>query len=162
DAGYIAVGATSDLLLDGTLDATPGGGGRGVAVDITSAAIRVVPASGVPDKIANTLDISAQSLTDLGAESILLGGVRTETPAGLQITTRTSSVEIASGAGVAAPELLLAATGQVAIDGGATLAASGKLPVSETQLLLQGDGALLRVAASGDPLVDRTGSIGAS
>src|SRR5262249_18201256 len=42
DAGTISLSASSELTFNATLDATAPSGGRGVAVDISSAAIRVV------------------------------------------------------------------------------------------------------------------------
>jgi filamentous hemagglutinin len=161
DAGTISLSATRSLTLNGTLDAAAATNGRGVAVDIDSAAIRVVDGSAPPPALADTLDVDANSLNKLGAESILLGGTRLETSKGLQINTQASSVEVAAGARLMGPELLLAASGQVTVDSGATVGATGKLPTTDTKLLLDADGALLRVAASGDPLVSRTNSVGA-
>jgi filamentous hemagglutinin len=159
DAGTLALSATSQLSLNGVLQALPAAGGRGAAVDISSSAIRVVGDS-APPALPNVLDLDATSLTDLGAESILLGGVRSESAAGLQITTQATSVEIASGATLKAPELLFAATNTITIDGGATVSASGNVPNPDLVILTSGDGALLRVASAGNPLVTRSASPG--
>ena len=160
DAGTLALNATTQLALAGTLQAAPGAGGRGADVDISSASIRIVDASSAPAAIPGVLDLDANSLNSLGVESILLGGTRVETSKGLQITTETSNIEVASGANLKAPELLLAATNAVTLDNGATIAAGGSIPTPDTALLLTGDGALLRVASSGNPLVTRTDSPG--
>ena len=161
DAGYLELNATSQLVLDGSLEATPGKGGLGAAVDISSSAIRVTNGNSTPGSDPGVLDIDANSLTDLGAQSILLGGVRTDTSTGIDITTDASTIEVATGATLKAPELLLAATGSVTVDGGATVGASGSLPASEAAISLSGDGVLLRVAASGTPVTTRTGGTGA-
>jgi len=164
DAGDIALSATTALALNGTLQATPATGGRGADVDISSAAILVVPggasASAAGGADSNVLTLNANSLTALGAESILIGGTRTQTDTGLQITTDAATVEVASGATLAAPELLFAATNAVNIDSGATVSAAGSLPSYDSALLLSGDGALLRVAVAGNPLITRTGGDG--
>lgn len=161
DAGYLALSATTELTLNGTLQATPGTGGRGADVDISSSAILVTGGDSTASATAGVLDVSADSLSALGAESILLGGVRSQSSTGLEIDTEATSVEVASGATVSAPELLLTATDSVTVDGGATLAANGSLPSPETAVSVSGDGALLRVAASGDPVITRIGSTGA-
>ena len=160
DAGYLALSATSQLTLDGTLEATPGKGGLGAAVDISSSAIRVVNGEPAAGSDPGVLDLNANSLNQLGAQSILLGGVRTQTSTGLAINTEASTVEVASGATLKAPELLLAAGESVTVDSGATVGSSGTLPTSEAALSLTGDGALLRVAAAGNPLTTRTGTSG--
>ena len=160
DAGYLELSATSQLTLDTTLEATPGKGGLGAAVDISSSAIRVVNGEVTPGSDPGVLDLDANSLTQLGAQSILLGGVRTQTSAGVNINTEASTVEVASGATLKAPELLMAATNSVTVDNGATVGTSGTLTTSETALSLSGDGVLLRVAASGNPTITRTGGTG--
>ena len=160
DAGYLELTASSQLTLDGTLEATPGKGGLGAAVDISSSAIRVVNGDAAPAAEPGVLDLDANSLTALGAQSILLGGVRSQTSTGLAITTDASTVEVADGATLKAPELLMAATSTVTVDGGATVGASGTLPTSEAAISLSGDGVLLRVAAAGTPVTTRTGSSG--
>ena len=161
DSGYLELNATSQLVLDGSLEATPGKGGLGAAVDISSNAIRVVNGNTTPGSDPGVLDIDANSLTDLGAQSILLGGVRTETSTGIDIATDASTIEVATGATLKAPELLLAATGSVTVDGGATVGVSGSLPAPEPAISLSGDGVLLRVAASGSPVTTRIGGTGA-
>jgi filamentous hemagglutinin family protein len=161
DAGYLALSATTQLVLNGTLEATPATGGLGAEVDISSSAIRLINGNAAPGPEPSVLDINANSLTQLGAASILLGGVRSLTSAGLQIAAQASTVEVANGATVKAPELLLTATNTVTVDNGATVGASGSLTSSVSTLFVSGDGALLRVAAGGDPVIARTGSTGA-
>jgi filamentous hemagglutinin len=160
DAGYLALIATTALALNGTLQAAPASGGRGAEVDISSSAIRVINPDSAPGPEPGVLDINADSLSELGAESILLGGLRTEASNGLTIATEATTVEVASGATVSAPELLLTATDSVTVDSGATVGASGSLASSDAALFVSGDGVLLRVAASGNPVITRTGSVG--
>jgi filamentous hemagglutinin len=160
DAGTLALSATTQLTLDGTLQAAAGTGGRGADVDISSAAIRIVNDSAPPPAITGVLDLDANSLSVLGAESILLGGTRVETDAGLQITTQASSIEVTSGASLKAPELLMVASNAITLDSGATLGTSGKIATPDTALVLSGDGALLRVASNGNPLIMRADSSG--
>jgi len=161
DSGHIALNAITQLVLDGTLEAAPGTNGRGAELDISSAAIRLVNGNAPPAAAANTLDVDANALGALGAGSILLGGSRTQTNAGVRINTQASTVEVTTGATIAAPEILLSATNSVTVDGGATVGSSGALSAIEPAVLLSGDGALLRVAASAAPTITRTGSVAA-
>jgi filamentous hemagglutinin len=156
DAGYLELSATSQLTLDATLEATPGKGGLGAAVDISSSAIRVVNGETSPGSDPGFLDLDASSLSQLGAQSILLGGVRSQTSTGFSINTEASTVEVAAGATLKAPEVLLVASDTVTVDGGATVGTSGALPTPESALSLSGDGVLLRVAAAGNPVTTRT------
>ena len=162
DAGYLELSATSQLTLDATLEATPGKGGLGAAVDISSSAIRVVNGEISPGSDPGFLDLDANSLSQLGAQSILLGGVRSQTSSGFSINTEASTVEVAAGATLEAPEVLLVASNTVTVDGGATVGTSGTLPTPESALSLSGDGVLLRVAAAGDPVTTRTGTSGST
>jgi filamentous hemagglutinin family protein len=162
DAGYLAFIASNQLSLNASLEATPGSGGRGADLDITSSAIRVVDGASAPAPEAGVLDLDANSLSQLGAESILVGGLRSQSPAGVQISTQSSTVEVATGASVSAPELLLAASNSVTVDSGATVGASGSLPQPDAAIQVSGDGALLRVAAAGDSVITRTSATGLS
>ena len=159
DAGYIDLSASNQLTLDGTLEAAAASGGRGADVDISSAAILVVNGN-APATNNGILNLSANSLNALGAESILIGGTRTETLEGLAINADAATVEVASGVVLTGPEFLLAATNTVTIDPGATVSATGTLPSPDTAILVSGDGALLRVAAGGNPTITRSGSDG--
>jgi filamentous hemagglutinin family protein len=157
DSGILAIVSSAQqnfstsLELDGELLGKPGTGGLGSAVDISSAHIEVV-ADGSTAVAQGALALSAGSLSQLGAQSLLLGGQRSSTGA---IETDAKSVTIDSGANLAGPELLFAATDQVTVSNGASLTASGTGP-STSKYSLTGDGAFLSVSASPIGTVTRT------
>jgi filamentous hemagglutinin family protein len=154
DAGTVAIIANTSLMLDGSLSATAGAGGRGAALDIASDAIRIV-ADGDQTSTEGVLSIRASDLAALGAESILIGGLRTEDAAAIDIDTRSSSVTMGSGATLTGPEVLLTAKDAVVLAQGATINASGAEGEAK-DISVDGDGAFLRVATAGVVNVERT------
>jgi filamentous hemagglutinin len=154
DAGVLTLAATSQLTLNGTLQATPGTGGLGAQVDIASSNIDVVAsapgaASAAPG--ANIVTLPVASLEQLGAQSLLLGGERE----GSDIETFAQSVTISPGVQLSGPEILLTATGEVDVASGASLDASGSAPPPSNytltvppQVASTGDGAFLSVSTS--------------
>jgi filamentous hemagglutinin family protein len=122
DAGRLALAAISGLTLGGTVDGTPGAGGFGGQVDISSQFIEIV---GSGEQVQpGYLAISAQSLDTLGADSLLIGGTRQMTANGTVITPTANGVIVATDANdpLVAPEIMLVAAPQfqnstIALDG---------------------------------------------
>lgn len=157
DAGTVAITANESLALEGTLRAGAAEGGRGAALDIASSAIEVVANADTAGTTQGVLTLDVADLSALGAESILLGGVRRETEDGLAITTRSSTVTIADGAALAAPEVMLAATQTVTVEQNASVTARGA-EVRSQDVNLSGDGAFVRVATGEAVDITRTGA----
>ncbi len=112
------------------------------------------------------LDLSAQQLDALGATSLLIGGTRSFTPAGMVITPTANSINVANDASapLTAPEIMLVAdpqfttmtvqldtegdtatvsvpvagTGQILIQSGSVLEAQGNVGVGEPSTLILG------------------------
>ncbi len=158
DAGRVAFIAGSSLDLSGTVDAAAAKGGRGAAVDISSARVRVVDEPG--RAVAGEVQLSAAQLSALGAESLLIGGRRESTATGTSLQVSASHVTVDEGIHLQAPELLLAATDTVRVEGGARLEASGAIAQAEEKLQLQGDSALLRVSRGSQVELQRDGATG--
>ncbi|MBB6091234.1 filamentous hemagglutinin family protein [Povalibacter uvarum] len=160
DAGTLSIGASEMLRLDGELLGSTATGGRGTALDISSDSLRIVHGTGATP-VDGVVDIDADALSAFGAESILLGGSRTQTSEGLSITTLAREVEILEGSILTAPELLIVGTQSVAVREGAELRGSGTLAgVQSEEVALQGDGAILRVTSGADAAIERTNSAG--
>lgn len=154
DAGTVAITATESLTLEGTLRADAAEGGRGAALDIASSAIQVVADADTAVDTGDALILDAADLSALGAESILLGGVRSEDEEGVSITTTASTVTIEEGAALTAPEVMLAATETVTVEQNASITASGA-EVQSQDVSLSGDGAFVRVATAEAANVER-------
>jgi hypothetical protein len=120
DAGTLAIESTATLNLNGTLSAAAGNGGLGAQVDLAATNLLITSGS---DAGANpgTVVLNATQLDDLGAESILLGGLRSFVNGVEQITVQSDSIEVASGAALTAPELILVANHTLSLDSGASI-----------------------------------------
>jgi filamentous hemagglutinin len=164
DAGQLQLSATNSLALDGTINfaigsfisGTDSSGhpitqqGAGGQVSIQAPNIQVVD-SATPAAAASNgaLQIDAQSLDNLGAQTVILGASARYTSAGEQITTgSTQSIELDNTVvALTAPEIILAAQNQITAIAGARIDATGKLNRTADTLILQGGGALLRASS---------------
>jgi filamentous hemagglutinin family protein len=170
DAGRLIIDPTVSLILSGMFDTTPATGGRGSEVDITGTNLEVVSALG--PITAGVIQLSADQLSGLNADSLLIGGVRTDNADGTTtIDVTASQVTVANNAAnpLSAPDIVLAvddgATPTLAsgltLMAGATLIATGADTTGQTGNYVingaatgqTGQGALLRVSAGPQRLV---------
>lgn len=177
DAGRLTLSATQALLLEGATRFAPGPGGRGGQAEIAADRIAVTP-GGAPYALAGFLPISDAALSGLGVETLTIGGLRSPEATGERLDPRARAVVLASGARLAAPEVVLTARAPadpaaatpgdgVRLEPGAVLAAEGvasgaaPLPLllgrvsAGTLPAISGDGAVLRVAAGSQTRVLR-------
>lgn len=116
DAGRIAAIASQSLDLAGTIAAHAAPNGRGGELDVSASKLVVSPTNpiGVEPTYASGdgwIWLSADQLNALGLESVLLGGLRTDTAGGNTLITPTAGqVTIDTrGTALTVPELVLAA-----------------------------------------------------
>ncbi|MCW5623139.1 MAG: filamentous hemagglutinin family protein [Burkholderiales bacterium] len=169
DAGQLTLAARAALAIDGSIGfgsgrfsyTDPVAGtttirtGRGGEVSVLAPKIAVVDAIGAADGF---LQIGADSLDRLGAESLILGARRTDTAAGSVLTVGAEAVELRNTAAspLGAPEIILAATGVIAARSGSMVEGRGAPAGSAVPLLVSGDGALLRVSGGAQTTLIRT------
>jgi len=159
DAGQLVLNVKTQLELP-TVKADAANSGRGGLVDIVSDNLAVVNgktgATGIVELLSSDID-------KFKVESLLLGGVRTFDAATGKITldVKTKSVTVAENTTLKAPEVLLAATDKVELKIGAKIKADGTVIAADSELEVQGDGALLRASAGKQATIKRTGSTGA-
>lgn len=163
DAGQLVLAATGALSLGATLDTAVGNGGAAAQVDIASQDVQITGQGEAA--LSGYLQISASDLDALGAGSLLIGGIRTQTSAGTAVNVVSNSVVVSTDAAdpLTGPEILLVAKSDPTgtdpnaanglwVQSGSVIAAKGALPASGDQTLLigdathSGDGALLRVS----------------
>lgn len=189
DAGRLTVQASRQLVLDATTVFGRGPGGRGGQVEISADLLAVAPRNRIvatadggstvigPDgapraDLAGFLPVAGEALTALGAESLVLGGLRNN------LTVRSSgtapeaipeaegyfvvarSVRLTEGAAVTAPDILVLA-GQapsnpatspapgIVLEAGAALVAAGAPVVTGFESLAIGEGIVLGGADGG-------------
>jgi hypothetical protein len=109
------------------------------------------------------LQLDPARLSSLGADSLLLGGVRPASGGGDVIEVKASQVVVANNkdSALTAPEVLLAATGKVEVRNSGVVKGVGGAPGAGHDYRTAGEGALL-LASSQDANFSRTGNPGTS
>lgn len=161
DAGSLAVRSGSKMTLGGGLETAHASGHRGAELDIV--ANRLVVRGNQPAQADYTgfVTLDAASLNSLGAESIVLGAIRAHKPQGTTLDVGTSELIVdnrgdSAGTALAAPDLILAAAERVSLAKNSTIVAGGGKAADD--LIVAGDGALLRVSGNGLGQLTRTGN----
>ncbi|MCA6106741.1 filamentous haemagglutinin family protein [Bradyrhizobium cenepequi] len=145
DAGQVVLNAAQQLVLSGVMNFAAGKDGRGGLLDIASESIAVVGKS--EGAVSGyTLTLQGDVLSSLGAESLLIGGTRTQTSTGMQINPVSSKVLVSNDEETAlvGPEIMLVAkstftsagaavdgTGVVTLDSGSVIKATGAVAGSD-------------------------------
>ncbi len=177
DAGRLILDPVSTLDIEATFQTSPASGGRGSQVDIGGAALYIYKAGTLAAPSASTLaaadgpliELTDTSLDNLGASSLLIGGVRTDNADGTtNLLVSTHAIAVASGATLTGPEIILAsgsstqadgtvAVAQLTIADTASITAQGSLtnPASGAYVV---DGLVTTVNSSGEPLTTRVQS----
>lgn len=158
DAGQLVLAAGNSLNLEGSINTSNVAGAKGALVDISSNDIRVV--STVDPQQSGVLQISADQLNKINADSILLGGSRAVSGKTQTITTTASNVTFSNDAdhAVQSDELIVASKDTITLSEGAVVKTGDKPgKTGITTLVADGDGALLAVSAKNDFDFSRTG-----
>ena len=161
DAGRLVLSALTSVDLNGRFLTTAGQGGRGGQVDISGQQIDIVSQLGTPT--AGVLQLDARQLSALNADSLLIGGVRTDNADGttsLALTAKTIRVSNNAASALSASEVVLAVDGassSILIQDGATVTARASSAAQRTGDFVvdgagapTGQGALVRVASGPD------------
>jgi len=180
DAGSLSVLAGSALELSGILRGSAAMAefkqgkdifnvqGRGSSLNISGNNLRVVShANNAANNLTNgdvngetVIEIVDSQLNAFGAGSILLGGNRTRGQQGVEINTTATGVSIAENANLTLPELIVVARNTINIENDAKILAenlsANELSVTDPQLNIKGDGALLRVSVNEQVRVNRS------
>ncbi len=166
DAGSLDILAGQNLDLAGAVRSDIGPGGRGSQVNIAGDHLRVV---NVKDN-AGGIELRVANLSNLNADSLLLGGVRERTDKGTKVTVSASQVDIEDmrddpltadvdeSVSLQVADLILAATDAVTVHEGADIRATQPTAEQDRQLIVNGDGALLRVSNSSQVDITRKGN----
>ncbi|MGF6346854.1 filamentous haemagglutinin family protein [Variovorax sp. W2I14] len=129
DGGAVVFDAGRRLVLDGTLRSAPDAGGRGGLVDIAGKKIAIVGSGqdGASLQADGYLVIDSASLSNFGASSLLVGGKRQGNALGLELDVTATDIVVRNNEGseLFGPEIILAASEQVAIEGGSRVSAKG-------------------------------------
>lgn len=161
DAGYLSLQGNTALRLDGRI-ASGTAGARGARIDISSLANIVIGGTGQP-VAAGTVFLDAGKLSALGAQSLLVGGIRRFGPDSTSVDVRTSQVTVSNaGSPLTSPEIILVSREAISLDPGSVITAQGIGPSSSMPLAISGDGAYAGFSTSPTASIQRTGATPAS
>ncbi|HEY5237623.1 MAG TPA: filamentous hemagglutinin N-terminal domain-containing protein, partial [Rhizomicrobium sp.] len=169
DAGRLVLDPAQTLEIDTVLTTTPGQGGRGAEADISGQIFDIVSTLPNTPPSGGAIVLTADSLTNLNASSLLIGGTRTDNADGttsLDITAQSITVENDSAHPLTGSEIVLAADGSgagITIADGATIIdggtsddnRSGDYIIDGSVGAMTGQGSLLRVAVGPQRQVTR-------
>lgn len=159
DAGRLVINATQTLELNGTLRGAPDASrqGQGGQVDILGTNIIITDDATPDDNLPTTVQVKASSLSNLGADSLLVGGERSNTASGVRVDVGGATVTVANSANeLRAPEIMLTATDNLTLSPNSVIRANGNARLSQAPLTLTsnnpnnvtpGQSAFVRVAS---------------
>ncbi len=164
DAGHLVLSAVNSMVLKGSVTAQAPLGGRAGLVDISSANDILISGAGHSSG-SGALVLDASELSSFGADSLLIGGIRTITTNGVTVSVKTPNITVDNaGTPLSAPDLILAANKSLTLAPGAEVEQSGTLTSPAETLLLgtasvagSGDGVLLRVSSDPKATIVRSG-----
>lgn len=158
DAGQLVLAADNSLNLEGTIVSSKAEGAKGALVDISSSDIRVV--SAIDSAVTGVLQISADQLSAISADSILLGGSRTVSGSVQNVNTAANNVTFSNDAthAVTLDSLIIASKDTITLNQGAVVKTREQQgEAGKTTVVTSGDGALLALSAKNDIDFSRTG-----
>lgn len=163
DAGRLLLQAVNQMTLLGQVRGSAFTAGRGASIDISSPSDILIASTGAP-AAAGVLVLDAGQLSAFGSSSLLIGGQRSASTAGNVLRTTATNITVANSAAspLAMPELILAATGNITLNAGASITQVGTLASATDTLLVSGNGSLLRVSADSQAQSLRSGVTNAS
>ena len=137
DAGRVSIEASTSLVFDGSLAASHAEGYRGAMVDISAPRMAVV--SEGTTTLPGYLTLGVDMLNGLGAESLLLGGIRSQNGLGTWVQIGTDEVLLDNDASqpLTGPEVLLVARDKVTLASGSAVTSNG-LASSDARRLTMG------------------------
>jgi len=160
DSGHLVFQATQTMRLNGSVLGEAPFGGRGAFIDVSSPADIIIAGADTnlsKKQTKGAIVLDAAKLSDWGAESLLIGGIRTPGDNGTKVTVDTGSLTVKNaGSPLSAPEIILVANDTLTLAPRAEIEQSSSLTDHADNLLLDGDGTLFRVSSDLDATFART------
>lgn len=165
DAGHLVFEGMQGLSLQGQVLANSPSGGLGGLVDISTPLDIYITGSGSAP--SGAVGLNSSLLSSYGAESLLIGGVRTlgSGTATVKVTTGNITVDNA-GSPLSGPEIILTANNTLTLKPGAIIAQSGEMGESAATLYLNDStqlatpGSTLSFVRGGTPITFPSGTPG--
>ena len=157
DSGYLLLQASQSMSLLGQVASTPlDAAGRGAEIDI-AAPLNFAITNAIGGSIPGTISLNSAALSAFDAESLLIGGKRTEGTSGATLTVMSTNITVDNaGSTLSAKDLTLATTGVITLAAGSQIASTGTLANPSETFNVSGNGSLIRVAQSATAVVSRS------
>ncbi|WP_168355814.1 filamentous haemagglutinin family protein [Sphingomonas gei] len=135
DGGSVVFKVGEELNLNGTLKSAAAKGGRGGFADIAGGKILVAGSDTDLTRYDGYLVLKSDQLNAFGAESLLIGGVRSQGATNMELTVSSSDVVVDNAGSVLyGPELLFASQGDIHVLAGAKIENRGTISGSSGDL----------------------------
>ena len=161
-AGILSFTASSSFSLRGAVAATTPASARGALIDINSPVDILINATG-SGGTPGSLTLSSALLNSFGADSLLIGGIRTQSQGSILVTTSTRNLTLDNeGAALTGNDIILTARENLILEENSAITSSGDRPIGSITLGNattpgSGNGALVRVSSSAQNTVNRLG-----
>ena len=157
--------ATQAMTIQGLLKSQAATGGLGGLVDISTPVDILVAGPNTAISGFNGLVLQSSALSALGADSLLLGGIRSSGIDGETISVTTNHITVDNeGAALSGPDIILAANQTLTLAAGSDIEQSGvanginaTLQIGDATIAGSGDGLLLRVSSNPSTQLIRSG-----
>ncbi|MFA7233442.1 MAG: filamentous hemagglutinin family protein [Terrimicrobiaceae bacterium] len=157
DSGSAVIQATQAMSLKGRVLSPSVSGGRGARMDLSSASDFAITSNGAGGGLG-VITLDASVLNSFGVEMLLIGGLRTTGSEGTNISVRTGNITLNNlGAPLSGPEIILVANNGISLAAGSSILSTGPMTSPGDDLLLNGNGILLRVSGDSDATISRSG-----
>jgi hypothetical protein len=161
DSGYLSFTSNSRMSLEGAVRSLAENG-KGSLIDINSSSDIIVNRTGRTNA-ANQLALNVSQLNAFGAESLLIGGLRTTDVSGTAVSVNTGSLTIDSpGKALTGSDIILVSNGDLKITAKSSITSEADPDKQFASLLLgdsetagSGAGVLVRVSANASGGISR-------
>ncbi|MEO8615557.1 MAG: hypothetical protein ABI600_10475, partial [Luteolibacter sp.] len=161
DAGYLAFSSPLSMILRGSVSSLAPTAGRGSVIDINSSSNIIINSSGIG---TGGLVLSATTLNSFGAESLLIGGIRSFNSNGASVTANSADVTLDNaGTSLTGKDIILVSREKLTLAENSEMVskkddiALDTITLGDTGILGSGNGSLVRVSADASGQVSRLG-----
>lgn len=154
--GVLSINATSSLSLGGSFGTAAVGGNTQAEVNLSAPNLAIVSQVGQAGIDPSYVQVAASQLSAIGGD-LLIGGTRTQTSSGLDISSTADNVIVANSAAspLTAPDLIITAAQSIDFKPGSVAQGQGQTPTTPLALIGDSAGALVRLSNSGQTTLYR-------
>jgi hypothetical protein len=163
DSGYLSFTSSGSMSLGVSILGQAAVGGRGAQIDINSSS-NIIIGTTSSTVAANSLFLDTDTLSALGAESLLIGGIRTYSSSGVGVSVSSSHITLDNaGSTLIGQDILLVSKEEITLVEGSAIESEEDEMEFDTLLFGNdenaegGNGALVRVSANASGGIVRKG-----